>query len=227
MPGGTDRSFTTKLHKIAAERQSTKYIPSRFVQGFSVKHYAGTVEYLTEGWLEKNKDPLNPDLTSVIAGSSFTYVASLFADFAEEVSASARTPGRGGNKKGGFRTVGQRHKEQLGSLMRQLGSTQPHFVRCIVPNAFKQPGRIDAPLVLHQLRCNGVLEGIRIARLGYPNRHSFVEFRQRYELLTPNAIPKGYVDSRKACVFTFSGLSLFCARQRELTGRGLQRARDD
>jgi myosin protein heavy chain len=201
MPGGTDNSFTTKLHRVVADQQSTKYVPSRFVEGFSVKHYAGTVEYLTDGWLEKNKDPLNPDLTTVIASSTVPYVATLFSELAEE--ASARATGRGGNKKGGFRTVGQRHKEQLGSLMRQLGSTQPHFVRCIVPNAFKQPGRIDTPLVLHQLRCNGVLEGIRIARLGYPNRHSFLEFRQRYEILTPNAIPKGYVDSRNAYVVLF------------------------
>jgi len=29
------------------------------------------------------------------------------------------------------------------------------------------------------------LEGIRIARLGYPKQSTFVEFRQRYEVLTP------------------------------------------
>jgi myosin protein heavy chain len=66
--------------------------------------------------------------------------------------------------------------------MAQLQATQPHFVRCIVPNNHKKPGRVDVPLILDQLRCNGVLEGIRIARLGYPNRLPFVEFRQRYEV---------------------------------------------
>lgn len=68
-----------------------------------------------------------------------------------------------------------------------------------MPNANKKPGRMDIPLVLDQLRCNGVLEGIRIARLGYPNRLPFVEFRQRYEVLTPGIIPRGYMDGREAC----------------------------
>jgi len=53
--------------------------------------------------------------------------------------------------------------------------------------------------VLDQLRCNGVLEGIRICRQGFPSRIVFQEFRQRYELLTPGVIPRGFMDGKKAC----------------------------
>ncbi|ESK85274.1 myosin type ii heavy chain [Moniliophthora roreri MCA 2997] len=215
MPKATDLTFTNKLHTLWAGGNHgeeghpgrDKYEPARFEQGFLIQHYAAKVEYRTDGWLEKNKDPLNDNLTRVLASSSERYVASLFADYADAPMPPAPgaqgvpyTVGRKrGIKKGAFRTVGQRHKEQLASLMAQLQATQPHFVRCIVPNANKKPGRVDVPLVLDQLRCNGVLEGIRIARLGYPNRLPFVEFRQRYEALTPGIIPPGYMDGREAC----------------------------
>ncbi|KAJ7049460.1 P-loop containing nucleoside triphosphate hydrolase protein [Mycena amicta] len=210
MPRATDLTFTNKLHGMWAGGVTeehphpgrAKYEPTRFDQGFIVHHYAANVEYRTDGWLEKNKDPLNDNLTRVLAASSDRYVASLFSEYADAPSSGGSVfagAKKRGTKKGAFRTVAQRHKEQLSSLMSQLQATQPHFVRCIVPNSNKKPGRLDVPLVLDQLRCNGVLEGIRIARLGYPNRLPFVEFRQRYEVLTPGIIPRGYMDGREAC----------------------------
>ena len=84
--------------------------------------------------------------------------------------------------------------------MNQSKATQPHFVRCIVPNNEREAGGMDVPLIFDQLRCTGVLEDNRIARLGYPNRLSFVEFRQRYEILSHGIIPRGYMDRRKACL---------------------------
>ena len=163
-------------------------------------HYAADVEYNTEEWLSKNKDPLNDNLTGLLANSTDPHIASLFED-ANSTRSKQRV------KKGIFRTVAQRHKEQLNSLMTQLNSTQPHFVRCIIPNEKKQPRVFSGPLVLDQLRCNGVLEGIRIARTGFPNRLTFMEFRQRYELLTPG-LPTGFIESRNAAQMILSSLDL-------------------
>ena len=91
-----------------------------------------------------------------------------------------------------------RLQEQLNKLMNTLKQTHPHFVRCIIPNEIKTGGVLDAHLVMHQLTCNGVLEGIRICRKGFPNRMIYSEFKQRYSILAPNAIPAGFVDAKKA-----------------------------
>ena len=107
-----------------------------------------------------------------------------------------------------FRTVGATYKEQLAKLMVTLRNTSPNFVRCILPNLEKRHGKIDAVLVLDQLRCNGVLEGIRICRQGFPNRVPFQEFRQRYELLTPNVIEKGFMDGKEAVKRMIEALEL-------------------
>merc|ERR1719466_661960 len=111
-------------------------------------------------------------------------------------------------RKGMFRTVGALYKDQLGKLMTTLRNTNPNFVRCIIPNYEKKPGKIVASLVLEQLRCNGVLEGIRICRQGFPNRVQFQEFRQRYEILTPNVLPKDIMDGKKAAVKMIQALDL-------------------
>jgi myosin protein heavy chain len=204
MPKATDQSFTDKLHSLW-DRKSNKYKRSMLKQGFTITHYAAEVEYTTEGWLEKNKDPLNDNITRLLAKSSNKHVAHIFADCADVEDAEVTTRNR--VKRGLFRTVAQRHKEQLSTLMTQLHSTSPHFVRCILPNHKKKPKQFSAPLVLDQLRCNGVLEGIRIARTGFPNRLPFAEFRARYEVLCQD-MPKGYVEGQAACKIMLDKLNL-------------------
>lgn len=204
MPKATDKSFTEKLNSLW-DKKTQKYRPSRMGTGFILTHYAAEVEYSTEGWLEKNKDPLNDNITRLLAASTDKHIASLFADCAEDAEDSSG--GRSRVKKGLFRTVAQRHKEQLHSLMSQLHSTHPHFVRCILPNHKKRPKQFNNLLVLDQLRCNGVLEGIRIARTGFPNRLPFAEFRQRYEVLCSD-MPKGYVEGQAAATLMLDKLGL-------------------
>ncbi|OMJ19992.1 Myosin type-2 heavy chain 1 [Smittium culicis] len=202
MPKATDKSFNEKLNNIWTGK-SQKYEKPRFNMGFIINHYASQVEYNTDGWLEKNKDPINESVARLLANSTEKYVSGLFSDYLEVFEKSVSTTSSNGlknfKKNSAFRTVSQKHKEQLNFLMAQLNSTEPHFVRCIVPNKNKVAGTIDTPLVLDQLRCNGVLEGIRITRQGFPNREPFSEFRQRYEILAPDAVPKNmFIDSKKA-----------------------------
>ncbi|XP_021067091.1 myosin-3 [Mus pahari] len=202
-PKATDTSFKNKLYDQHLGKsnnfQKPKVGKGKAEAHFSLVHYAGTVDYSVSGWLEKNKDPLNETVVGLYQKSSNRLLAHLYATF-------ATTDADGGKKKvakkkgSSFQTVSALFRENLNKLMSNLRTTHPHFVRCIIPNETKTPGAMEHSLVLHQLRCNGVLEGIRICRKGFPNRILYGDFKQRYRVLNASAIPEGqFIDSKKAC----------------------------
>lgn len=200
-PNGTDKSFTAKLVQTHGGRHP-KFSYDKLNEGttFQIAHYAGTVEYNTLQWLEKNKDPLQNDLENAVAGSKNPVLAKLFVNFALNKpgqSSTAESRSDSSKMRGAITvTVGSQYKEQLDSLLDTLGATHPHFIRCIIPNHKKVPGEIDDEIVLDQLACNGVLEGIRISRMGYPNRMPYPVFLKRYYLLAD--VPPTAPDAKAA-----------------------------
>ncbi|XP_008584394.1 PREDICTED: myosin-3-like [Galeopterus variegatus] len=202
-PKATDTSFKNKLYDQhlgkSSNFQKPKVVKGRAEAHFSLIHYAGTVDYSVSGWLEKNKDPLNETVVGLYQKSSNRLLAHLYATFATADADSGKK--KVAKKKGSsFQTVSALFRENLNKLMSNLRTTHPHFVRCIIPNETKTPGAMEHTLVLHQLRCNGVLEGIRICRKGFPNRILYGDFKQRYRVLNASAIPEGqFIDSKKAC----------------------------
>merc|ERR1740116_268467 len=101
-------------------------------------------------------------------------------------------------KKGGGKTVSSFFKGQLDDLMTTLYKTEPHFIRCVVPNTHKQPGGVESALVMHQYQCNGVLAGIAICRAGFPNKMVYAEFKGRYNILGASAVAKAKNDKAAA-----------------------------
>ncbi|XP_074016350.1 myosin heavy chain, skeletal muscle, adult-like [Numenius arquata] len=204
-PKATDTSFKNKLYDQhlgkSSNFQKPKPAKGKAEAHFSLVHYAGTVDYNITGWLEKNKDPLNETVIGLYQKSSLKTLALLFASYGGADAEAAGGGGKKGGKKKGssFQTVSALFRENLNKLMTNLRSTHPHFVRCIIPNETKTPGAMEHELVLHQLRCNGVLEGIRICRKGFPSRVLYADFKQRYKVLNASAIPEGqFIDSKKA-----------------------------
>ncbi|XP_030207156.1 myosin-9 [Gadus morhua] len=214
-PKATDKSFVEKV--VQEQGGSPKFQKPKKLKDnvdFCIIHYAGKVDYKADEWLMKNMDPLNECVASLLNQSTDKFIADLWRDVDRIVGLdkvagmSDSMHGAFKTRKGMFRTVGQLYKEQLSNLMTTLRNTNPNFVRCIIPNHEKKAGKLEPHLVLDQLRCNGVLEGIRICRQGFPNRIVFQEFRQRYEILTPNSIPKGFMDGKQACVLMIKALEL-------------------
>merc|ERR1719187_2012825 len=198
-PKASDKTFSDKLldQHLGKNKAFEKPKPGKGKgeAHFSLVHYAGTVDYSITGWLEKNKDPLNESVIQLYQKSSVKLLSVLYPPPEPEVNT-----GGGKKKKGGsMQTVSSAFRENLGKLMTNLRSTHPHFVRCLIPNESKCPGLMENFLVIHQLRCNGVLEGIRICRKGFPSRIPYADFKQRYKVLNASACPDGaFMDNKKA-----------------------------
>merc|ERR1719500_2272495 len=119
--------------------------------------------------------------------------------------------------------------------MTTLYSCEPHFVRCLVPNNHKKPGDVEPPLIMHQLTCNGVLEGIRICMRGFPNRMPYPDYKMRYACLGQAEIASS--SDNKTAVFALMDKIAF-DRERYRLGHtlvffragalaGLEEARDE
>ncbi|XP_057329264.1 myosin heavy chain, muscle isoform X12 [Microplitis mediator] len=212
-PKATDKTFEEKLNNNHLGK-SPNFLkpkppkPGQQAAHFAIGHYAGNVPYNITGWLEKNKDPLNDTVVDQFKKSTNKLLVEIFADHPGQSGDGGKdAKGGRGKKGGGFSTVSSSYKEQLNNLMTTLRATQPHFVRCIIPNELKQPGVIDSHLVMHQLTCNGVLEGIRICRKGFPNRMMYPDFKLRYKILCAKAVKNG-MDPKKATELILDTISL-------------------
>ncbi|XP_066262127.1 myosin heavy chain, muscle isoform X31 [Euwallacea similis] len=201
-PKATDQTFVEKLNtnhlgKSPNFQKPKPPKPGQQAAHFTLGHYAGNVPYNITGWLEKNKDPLNDTVVDLFKKGSNKLLVEIFADHPGQSGGGDAKGGRG-KKGGGFATVSSAYKEQLNNLMSTLRATQPHFVRCIIPNELKQPGLIDSHLVMHQLTCNGVLEGIRICRKGFPNRMVYPDFKLRYKILAASLVKEAPTPEKAA-----------------------------
>ena len=186
-PKATDKTFEDKLKAGLGKLPSFAKPQSKTDKNahFAIIHYAGTVSYNVTGWLEKNKDPVNDTVVDLMKKASNELLVFLWQDHPGQSAPPAQDAKAGGKKKkgSGGKTVSSVYLVQLTSLMTTLHSTEPHFIRCIVPNTHKQPGGVEPPLIMHQLTCNGVLEGIRICMRGFPNRMLYPDFKTRYAIL--------------------------------------------
>merc|ERR1711981_1373456 len=132
----------------------------------------------------KNKDPVNESVVEVFKSTSTCELLKhLWRDHPGQPTSAPKDEGKKKKKGGGGKTVSSVYLVSLGELMTTLYNCEPHFVRCLVPNTHKKPGEVEPPLIMHQLTCNGVLEGIRICMRGFPNRMMYPDFKARYAIL--------------------------------------------
>jgi myosin-5 len=207
----TDKKLLNLYHQEHyRNNQHPNYEKPRFENDqFILRHFAGSVIYDIQGFLEKNNDSLQYDLKLLMEQSTDSFikclvqhengqfdvdspavheveegpegpVAEVEADLPQPPARSRRSSD---SKMANTVTVTSVFRSQLDSLVAQLSATEPHYIKCIKPNNCKAPGGWNSQLVIQQLRYSGVLEVVRIRREAFPTRITFKEFYRRFHQL--------------------------------------------
>ncbi|XP_057470098.1 myosin-8-like [Actinidia eriantha] len=179
-PRSTHETFVQKLYQTFKDHKRFSK-PKLSLTEFTISHYAGDVTYQTELFLDKNKDYVVAEHQALLSASRCSFVSGLFPPLPEELSKSSK-----------FSSIGLRFKQQLQALLETLGSTEPHYIRCVKPNNLLKPSIFENYNVLQQLRCGGVMEAIRISCAGFPTRRIFDEFIGRFGILAPDVLDGRY-----------------------------------
>ncbi|RLO04681.1 hypothetical protein DYB28_011022, partial [Aphanomyces astaci] len=150
------------------------FIKSR-VKGsvFSVRHYAGVVEYDLSHFAEANIDSFFTELYTELQKSSNAFVRNLLKDERSNKEKLKRPP-----------STSFQFRAQVNALVQDLNMCNPHYVRCIKPNENKISGSINKQLVTAQVQCLGLVENIRVRRAGFCYRETYATFLHRYKILS-------------------------------------------
>lgn len=184
-PKATDHSFLEKCHYNHALNENYSR-PRMSSMEFGIKHFAGQVWYSVEGFLDKNRDSLRPDVMELLISSKIGLLSRMFAELRnsnESIKTHNRSDGRFITMKPRTPTVATRFQDSLHALLDTMSRSNPWFVRCIKPNKDKSAMKMDIPVVLEQLRYSGMLETVRIRQIGFPIRMKFHHFVARYRCL--------------------------------------------
>eukprot|EP00658_Telonema_sp_P-2_P016705 TRINITY_DN16478_c0_g1_i5.p1 TRINITY_DN16478_c0_g1~~TRINITY_DN16478_c0_g1_i5.p1 ORF type:complete len:1416 (+),score=374.56 TRINITY_DN16478_c0_g1_i5:252-4499(+) len=156
---------------------------------FKMQHYAGEVYYDTLEWTQKNNATLADKVNTMLEASNTPF------------------PGRYWSSKNGagHATIMESFTSDLVNLKDHLDKdNRCTFVRCIKSNTFKAPMIFQGYLVLNQLRYTGMMDALRIRKLGWPFRmpqnadHGVYDWMDRYGRLYPlktgDSTPKEFVE---------------------------------
>ncbi|KAK7197468.1 myosin IB heavy chain [Novymonas esmeraldas] len=189
-----DRKLLDKLDM--AYSRHANFVRSE--RGFIIKHYAGDVEYSTDGFIGRNKDRLGADVVEVLASSRVDFLLEILTDVLTDGLTASSSPNGAGGARRPTTTAGLKIRQQAADLVRTLKQCTPHYVRTIKSNDVKRADYLDEARVLHQVKYLGLLENVRVRRAGYSYRQHFDKFLKRFKYTCPSTYPRPFRGTDKA-----------------------------
>uniref|UniRef100_A0A8C1E9N2 Unconventional myosin-Id n=1 Tax=Cyprinus carpio carpio TaxID=630221 RepID=A0A8C1E9N2_CYPCA len=193
----TDEMFLQALNgKLAkhAHYTSRKLSPTdknlEFDRDFRIRHYAGNVAYSVVGFIDKNKDTLFQDFKRLLYNSSNPVLKAMWPEGKLRITEVTKRP----------LTAATLFKNSMISLVENLASKEPYYVRCIKPNDVKSPLLFEHERCKHQVEYLGLLENVRVRRAGFANRQLYPRFLQRYKMISEFTWPNHDLPSDKEAV---------------------------
>uniref|UniRef100_A0A674IH79 Unconventional myosin-Ib n=1 Tax=Terrapene triunguis TaxID=2587831 RepID=A0A674IH79_9SAUR len=203
----TDDTFLEKLNQVCATHQhfeSRMSKCSRFLNDtslphscFRIQHYAGKVMYQVEGFVDKNNDLLYRDLSQAMWKANHSLIKALFPEGNPAKINLKRPP-----------TAGSQFKASVATLMKNLQTKNPNYIRCIKPNDKKAAHIFNEALVCHQVRYLGLLENVRVRRAGYAFRQPYELCLERYKMLCKQTWPHWRGPARAGVEVLFNELEI-------------------
>uniref|UniRef100_A0A8C9T8N8 Myosin ID n=1 Tax=Scleropages formosus TaxID=113540 RepID=A0A8C9T8N8_SCLFO len=193
----TDELFLQALNsKLAkhAHYTSRKLSPTEkcleFDRDFRIRHYAGDVTYSVVGFIDKNKDTLFQDFKRLLYNSSNPVLKAMWPEGKLSITEVTKRP----------LTAGTLFKTSMISLVENLASKEPYYVRCIKPNDVKSPLLFEQERCRHQVEYLGLLENVRVRRAGFAYRQTYPRFLQRYKMISQFTWPNHDLPSDREAV---------------------------
>ena len=159
----------TKKKKVKGKNKSRG---ERF-QGFIINHYADDVSYNALEFLKKNAESVHADTFKMIKKSSRPILQQI-----KQAKSKKK------------KTVTSVFHKGIKTLFKNLEKTEPYFVRCVNPNKNKSSQEWTESIVEHQLRCGGLLEALKVLKLGYPTRVPYKTLYEKYHGSVDNPLIK-------------------------------------
>lgn len=100
-------------------------------------------------------------------------------------------------------------KISIGALLKNIQTKQLSFVKCIKPNAVRQPLLFEVSLVQFQMRYQLLLETTKLRRAGFFYRQEYDGFLKRYKMLSPQTWPCWHGSSVQGVTLLLKTLQIY------------------